>query len=88
MDLETQTARRLEAAGIRYDDPGLVYIAAWNAQAYARRDAREQHSDSRGADRGRGLDSGGNGPGRTVAARKRARPRTPARAPRGRLRSV
>lgn len=75
MDLETQTARGLEAAGIHYDDPGLVYIRAWNARAYARRDAREQYRDSRSPDRGRGANSGGNSPGGTVAAFKRPRPR-------------
>lgn len=75
MDLETQTTRRLEAAGIAHDDPALIYIRAWNARVCARRDAREQWSDSRSDHRGRGADRGSNSPGSPVAPRKRPRPR-------------
>lgn len=72
MDLETQTARRLEAAGVTYNDPALVYIRAWNARAYARGNAGEQRSSSGSDHRGRGADSGGNGAGSSVEARQRA----------------
>ena len=39
LDLPTQTDRRLRAAGITADDPGLAFICGWNAAVYARAEA-------------------------------------------------
>jgi hypothetical protein len=37
--LEQETAARLTRAGIGPADPGMAFIRAWNAAAYARRRA-------------------------------------------------
>lgn len=69
MDLDTQTDRRLRAAGITEDDPGLVRLRQWNALAYARRDHGRATS---GVDRASRSHRGGGGIDSPVAAHPRA----------------